>query len=179
MYWPKPGIKKHAERRWSRLDRVFFGFGTCQILSDVYLSEKPLAGFFAEWIVPSDGFSGTHTYATNGILAFDFHGYSLRENLLKHYWVGWEERFPGWGAEVTRANFNLLDAAELNLHEHLGSDQFFGDPIERAMRFLNRIKHTHAAATALHSNERGERPSNQITRPSCCTSEQRPHTARA
>lgn len=140
MYWPKPGIKQHPEKRWNRPDRIFFGFGACHILAGVFLEDTSLDGFYGEWIVPIEGNNGQHMYATNGTVAFDYHGYSLRERLLSHYWRGWRGRYPGWDATISRLDFPLLDTAELNKREHRGPDQFFGDPVARARNFISSIR---------------------------------------
>ncbi len=141
MYWPKPEIKKHPEERWNRPDRVFFGFGACHILAGVYLEDAPLDGFYGEWIVPIEGYNGNHIYVTDGSIAFDYHGYVQREKLLAHYWKGWRERYVGWNASVQKIDFPLLVTAELNKRNHLGPDQFFGDPVARARQFLLSFQH--------------------------------------
>ncbi|NJM81358.1 MAG: hypothetical protein HC844_01715 [Tabrizicola sp.] len=136
MYWPIPGIKKHPERRWNQPDRIFFGFGACHILAGVFLEEAPFHGFYGEWIVPIRGFAGTHIYVTNGLISFDFHGYTIRERLLARYGKGHRTRNPAWDAEVVKIDFDLLDTHELNARKHLGPDQYFGDPIPRARAFI-------------------------------------------
>jgi len=136
MYWPIPEIKKHPERRWNQPDRIFFGFGACHILAGVFLEQAPFKGFYGEWIVPRDGLSGDHMFVTNGLISFDFHGYSVREKLLARYWKGHQVRYPGWDGEVVKIDFSLLDTKELNARKHLGPDQYFGDPIPRARNFI-------------------------------------------
>ncbi|MFM8990442.1 MAG: hypothetical protein ACKOUS_12560 [Alphaproteobacteria bacterium] len=74
-----------CERRWKQPDRIFFGFGACHILAGVFLAETDLEGFHGEWIVSAEGFAGNHMYATNGRIAFDFHGYVLLARLLSRY----------------------------------------------------------------------------------------------
>ncbi|PZQ97941.1 MAG: hypothetical protein DI533_12445 [Cereibacter sphaeroides] len=148
MYRPKPGIKKHPERRWNRPDRIFFGFGACHILAGVWLENPPLPDFHAEWIVPDDGFSGTHFFVTDDTVAFDFHGYSLRQNLLDHIRKGWSARYPGWNATIQPVDFPLLDTATMNARKHLGPDQYFGDPLPCARRFIDRFDHPAAARHA-------------------------------
>lgn len=148
MYWPKPGLKRYPEKRWNRPDRIFFGFGACHILTGVYLNTSPLPGFFGERIIPQDGFTGSHIYATDGHVAFDYHGYSLLKNLQAHYWRGWSLRYPGWDANIQRVDFPLLDTVELNKRKHLGPDQYFGDPVERARNFIDRIDHNAGYARA-------------------------------
>lgn len=148
MYWPEPGIKRHPLKRWAKPDRIFFGFGACHILAGVYLRQAPLRGFYAERIVPAQGFPGTHIYVTDGVLSFDFHGYALRARLLAHYWRGWQARYPGWQAEIAPVTFDLLDTGALNAHKHLGPDQYPGDVVTRASAFLARISHSSAAEAA-------------------------------
>jgi len=136
MYWPEPGVKKHPERRWNQPDRIFFGFGACHILAGVFLEQAPFDDFYGEWIVPTDGFSGNHMYVTNGLISFDFHGYFIRERMLNRYWEGHRARYPGWNAEILKIDFPMLDTRELNARKHLGPDQYFGDPIPRARKFI-------------------------------------------
>jgi hypothetical protein len=148
MYWPEPGIKRDAQRRWNLPDRIFFGHGACHILDGVFLEIQPLPGFYAERIVPNEGFLGNHIYVTNGSIAFDFHGYSARERLLRHHRLGWSNRYQGWTAEIERLDFSLLDTAALNARKMLGPDQYFRDPAARAERFIARVDHMKAAGKA-------------------------------
>lgn len=140
MYRPKINLKNDPRKRWMQSDRVFFGFGACHILAGVFLEGPEHSGFWGEWIVPDEGFTGTHMYATNGVLAFDFHGYSLRENLLRKYWASHHKHCQGWKAKVVQIDFPLLDTKELNKRKHLGPDQYFADPRPRAKRFIASIE---------------------------------------
>ncbi len=136
MYWLKPGIKEHPEKRWALPDRAFFGFGACHILAGVFLKETSQPGFCAEWIVPRGDFRGSHIYVTNGAVTFDCRGYAETGRLLEHYSAGCAARFPGWDADVVRVDFDLLDTKALNKIKHRGPDQYFDDPIRRARRFI-------------------------------------------
>ncbi|TGS09904.1 hypothetical protein EN830_35295, partial [Mesorhizobium sp. M1C.F.Ca.ET.187.01.1.1] len=89
MYVLKHGIKKNPEKRWALPDRIFFGHGACAILAGTFLKHPPLEGFYGERIIPGEGFSGNHIYVTNGVIAFDYHGYCARERLLEHHARGW------------------------------------------------------------------------------------------
>ena len=140
MYWPRPGIKKHPEKRWKQPDRIFFGFGSCNILAGVFLETTPFTGFYGEWIVPVDAFSGTHMFVTNGEIAFDFHGYSFRNRLIAHHWRGHQAKFEGWNAQILKINFPLLHTVSLNSRKHMGPDQYYGDPVERAKLFISSKK---------------------------------------
>ncbi|WP_092423766.1 hypothetical protein [Alloyangia pacifica] len=142
MYRLKPGIKQNPQRRWELPDRIFFGHGACHILAGTYLEIAPLKGFHAERIIPGDGFAGNHIFVTDGEIAFDFHGYSLRNKLLLHHTSGWARvSDPGWYCRIEDVDFNLLDTRALNARKMLGPDQYFGDPRIRARSFLERIDH--------------------------------------
>lgn len=145
----KPGIKKDPERRWALPDRVFFENGACAILAGALLRQAPLPGFYAERIIPGEGFSGNHIYVTDGVIAFDYHGYSLRNHLLLHHTSGWAGRYAeGWHCLLERVNFDLLDTRDLNNNKMLGPDQYLHDPVVRAQKFLDRIDHVGASARA-------------------------------
>jgi len=97
MYRLKPGIKKDPVRRWALPDRVFFGNGACHILAGVYLLDSPLPGFFAERLVPAEGFAGSHVFVTDGTIAFDYHGYCDRSRLLQKHTNNWSREYnAGW-----------------------------------------------------------------------------------
>lgn len=149
MFEPKKNVKHDPEQQWGLPDRIFFGFGACHILAGTFLNESSLHGFYAEWIDPNDGLSGTHVYVTNGLWSFDFHGYSLREQLLAKYWQGQRARQANWDAEIYRVGFSLLDTVELNKRAHKGPDQYFRDPIPRARRFILSKKVPDALTRAL------------------------------
>ena len=143
----KPGVKCDPVLRWALPDRAFFGNGACHILAGVFLDQPPLPGFYAERIIPGDGFAGNHIYVTNGTVAFDHHGYSSRLRLLNHHTNGWSRRYPhGWWCLLERVDFDLLNTGELNSRKMLGPDQFLHDPVKRARSFIDRINHHSAMA---------------------------------
>jgi hypothetical protein len=41
-----------------------------------------------------------------------------------------------WDANIVKIDYPLLDTAEFNQRQHRGPDQYFGDPIPRARRFI-------------------------------------------
>lgn len=153
MYVLKPGLKKDPVRRWALPDRIFFGYGACHILAGVFL-KKPVPGFWAEWIVPTEGFAGNHIYVTDGLVAFDFHGYSLRNRLRAHHRSGWSSRQPGWDCCVEKVDFDLLDTAALNARKMLGPGQYLHDPVERAHAFVDRVDHANALGRAACASDR-------------------------
>lgn len=150
MYHLKPGVKRDPIRRWALPDRIFFGHGACAILAGVFLRKPPWPGFHAERIVPVEGFSGNHIFVTNGTIAFDYHGYSLRNRLLLHFTKAWARHSgEGWACHLERVDFDLLETQDLNNNKMLGPDQYLRDPIERAFRFIGKIDHERAYARAL------------------------------
>jgi len=154
MYKMKPGVKKDPVRRWALPDRVFFGNGACHILAGVFLTVESDLNFFAERIIPGDGFAGNHIYVTNGTIAFDFHGYSSRLRLLQHHTSAWSGQYSGgWNCILERVEFDLLSTAELNRRKMLGPDQYGEDPVSRAQVFIQRIDHNKGmdkAARTIH-----------------------------
>ena len=155
MYALKAGVKQDPHRRWRLPDRIFFGHGACHTLAGVFLKYPPLAGFYAERIIPADGFGGNHVYVTDGMIAFDHHGYTLRLRLLRYHTNGWARRNgEGWTCRLERVGFALLSTPVLNARKMRGPDQYLCDPIPRARRFIQRIDHTSAAIKA-RRKERG------------------------
>lgn len=145
MYRMKPGIKKDQDRRWSLPDRVFFAYGACHILAGTYLKLNPLIGFYAERIIPGDDFAGNHIYVTDGIISFDFHGYSCRNKLVQFHTNNWSGEYSeGWHCQLEKVEFDLLCTAELNARKMLGPDQYKYDATERAVKYLSSINHDSA-----------------------------------
>jgi hypothetical protein len=148
MYVLKPGIKADPHRQCSLPDRVFFGYGACHILAGVFLDQPPLPGFYAERVVPAEGFLGNHVYVTNGVIAFDYHSYSSRDRLLEHHKRVWSSQYNSWLCAIERVNYKLLYTADLNMRQMRGPDQYLHDPIPRARRFIEQREHADAAAKA-------------------------------
>ncbi len=141
MYVLDPAIRKGTARHWALPDRIFFGNGACHILAGVFLERFPAGGFDAYWVKPAAGFSGNHVFVTDGEVAFDYHGYSALPRLLRHHDKVWSSRFHGWTAESLRVDFLLLNTFELNVRDMRGPDQYPGDVVQRAHRYLDRINH--------------------------------------
>jgi len=153
MYKLKAGIKNDPLRRWALPDRVFFGHGACHILAGVFLKSEHATGFFAERIIPQDGFSGNHIYVTDGSIAFDYHGYSDRLRLLQQHTSGWADHHPqGWNCVLERVEFDLLNTTELNCRNMLGPNQYDKNPIPRAQSFIQRIDHGKGVESAARTS---------------------------
>ena len=69
---------------------------------------------------------------TDGVIAFDYHGYSARERLLGHH-----RKSAGWNCTIEKVDYDLLDTAELNQRQMLGPDQYLYDPVPRPIGSLN------------------------------------------
>ncbi|MEL6463324.1 MAG: hypothetical protein AAFQ58_00015 [Pseudomonadota bacterium] len=141
MFRLKPGTKQDPARRWALPDRAFFAHGACHILAGTYLLDPPRAGLRAERIVPSGPFPGNHVYLTDGDVAFDYRGYVDRTRLLAWFRTAWGKHVPNWSGTVSAVTFDLLDTAALNARKMRGPDQYHGDPIARAHRFLAHKSH--------------------------------------
>ncbi len=155
VYVLKSGIKTDPERRWALPDRIFFGYGACHILAGVYLDDRPRHGLWAERVIARDGRPGGHAYVTDGAIAFDHHGYVLRDRLLAHHERGWRGRYDGWSCDVVPVDFDLLDTAALNARRMRGPDQYLHDPVPRARAFIARRASPRPAcwmATALRAS---------------------------
>ena len=148
VYRLKPGVKQDHMRRWALPDRIFFGHGACHILAGVYLADAPLSGFHAERIIPHGSVPGGHMYVTDGEIAFDYHGYSLRGRLLDHHRRSWSVDYPGWTCDIERVDFPILAANALNSRKMLGPDQYLHNAIPRARAFLARREHAALSARA-------------------------------
>ncbi len=154
MYVMKPGMKRDQQKRWALPDRIFFGHGACHILAGVYLREAPLAGFHAERVIPAAGLPGNHIYVTDGQIAFDYHGYSRRVDLLDHHSRCWSRQHQGWTCRIELVDFGLLDTVQLNQRKMLGPDQFYEDPTPRARRVGARVNHVAASQKAARAWDR-------------------------
>lgn len=135
-----PGaIKRDPLRRWQLSDRVFFGHGACHILAGVFLADHRRPELHAYWICPTGGLPGFHIFVSDGLHAFDYHGYSSHQALVRQHQKGWRRQHPEWRAGVTRVDFDLLSTEALNAHRMLGPDQYFQDPRPRAREFIQRF----------------------------------------
>ena len=135
-----PETKKDPEQFWSLHDRPFFGFGACHILAGVFLLQPENSDFKGVWIKPRGEFRGNHVIVTNGIWAFDYHGYSRSEKLLDHFRESQTNSSPGWISDQITVEFNLLCTKALNANNMRGPDQYFKNPMPRAKEFINRFK---------------------------------------
>ena len=125
--------------QWALPDRIFFACGACQVLAYAAVQAYGEAGFRSYWIRPAPGFRGNHIVASDGVAAFDYHGWSSLARLLDHTEAKARRRWPGW-------SFDLVDIApEVLISEDLSRaagchmrepGQFLHDALPRAAAFL-------------------------------------------
>ena len=143
MYRIGPGIKRDPVRRWALPDRVFFACGACHILTYAFLQRYPPARYRSLWLKPAPGFTGNHIVATDGTRAFDFHGHSNWPVLLDHTKAKARRWWPGWDADlIDLPPHVLVSEAESRRYDGLWlrqPDQYLGDALARANRFLDRF----------------------------------------
>ena len=142
MYLLRPGIKEDPVRRWNLPDRVFFAAGACHVLAHAFLERFPAAGFGPVWVRPRPGLTGNHVFVTNGDLAFDYHGYALYSELVRHYTKRARRLFPGWECDIVPVTVSLVNRDEAKA---IGMDireprQFLHDALPHAHRYLDRFE---------------------------------------
>lgn len=83
---------------------------------------------------------------------FDYRGYVPRDRMLAWFRAAWSEQVPGWSGTIEAVDFELLSTRALNARKMRGPDQYFGDPIARARRFI--AGKTHGTTLLAKSNTR-------------------------
>ena len=143
MYVLKPGVKRDPVRRWALPDRIFFGHGACHILAGVYLEAPPFKGLYGERIEPLAGAPGSHVYVTDGVIAFDYHGYTRWSELLEHTKTKARRLWPGWDCALTDLPMDVLvSGPKSRTYEGLWlrePKQFLHDAMPRAETFVARF----------------------------------------
>lgn len=147
MYILAPWKKEDPVIRWNLPDRIFFGHGACHILAGVFLRDDIDSSFNPFWIKPTKH-PGMHVFLSDGQIAFDYHGYSVLNHLAKHHWKVWKHQYQDWDATIEPVDFDLLSTSDLNHRNMRGADQYHGEPIRRAVRFIHRIDHGAASDRA-------------------------------
>lgn len=144
MYFPRRNVKRIPELQWALPDRIFFACGACHILAYAFVEKFPESGFRAVWIKPHQSFTGNHIVATDGILTFDFHGYSKWDKLLAHAKRKNGQRMPGWDCTLIELPRDILISETKSMtYEGLrlrGPEQYLHDALPRARAFLNCFK---------------------------------------
>jgi hypothetical protein len=144
MFYPKRNVKRFPELQWALPDRIFFACGACHILAYAFLERFPGRGFHAVWFKPDKGFTGNHVVATDGEIAFDFHGYSRWDKLLAHARRKNGHRMPGWNCALVELPPDVLvSEAKSKTYDGLwlrGPEQYLHDALPRARAYLDRFR---------------------------------------
>jgi len=90
-------------------------------------------------IVPDRGFRGGHVIATDGTLAFDYHGFSSHPRFIVRYWRKIRAYFPGWRGSLVDLSGEFWTEAWFSRYQYRQPHQFLADPTERALRFIRQI----------------------------------------
>jgi hypothetical protein len=143
MYIIDPAIKRDPPRQWALPDRVFFAAGACHILAYAFLERYPGAGFKPIWIKPGAGHIGNHIVASDGEVAFDYHGYTSLAALVAHTRAKAARWWPGWNAELIELPPDVLvSEAKSRTYGRLWlrePRQYLHDALPRAHAFVARF----------------------------------------
>lgn len=137
--------KQNLEDRWNLTDRVFFACGACHILAHAHLDSFPQKQGKAIWLKPYNGFTGNHIVVDLGDEIFDYHGYSKKDNFLKHTFKKARHYWPDWNADIIELPKDvLISESKSRKYEGLWlrePKQFLHDAMPRAHAFLERFDH--------------------------------------
>jgi hypothetical protein len=139
MIFRDPQLKSDPLRNWNRSDRAFFAAGACHILAHCFLERFPDAGFSPILLLPRDGFRGSHVFVSDGITAFDYHGFSDENRLVASMVGKLRRRFPGWQGEMFSISNSLTGREFCERYSHRMLHQYLHDPLPRAEAFLARL----------------------------------------
>ncbi len=120
---------------WQRPDRAFFAAGACHILAQQMAERTP--GLTVVHLRPHDNRPGSHVYATDGQLAFDFNGWTDEADLIAANVNACRVADPSWCYDrvIVDADFDSYWRA----HNHRTPEQYPGDVVTRAQRFIDTL----------------------------------------
>jgi len=138
-------IKLDPEKRWALSDKVFFACGACHILAHEFLKQFPELKFEPYWIRPTTTFRGNHVFVTDHATVFDWHGYSDKDKFLAHYFKRYQQKYPGWSADLIPLSIDLTSReACLSIGmDTRGVDGYLKDPLPRARDYLKKFERQH------------------------------------
>jgi len=143
----QPGIlysRTASERRdpflaWQRDDKAFFASGACHILAHMFLSLHIDEGYELIYIRPVDNLPGNHYYASNGIWAFDYNGWTPEEELLSVTRQAYSEKYEGWDFERIVIKEGLPRHIASGDHKLRPPEYFPHLPWERAYKYIQQF----------------------------------------
>ena len=139
MYVIDRAKKADLNKQWSLPDRVFFACGACQVLAYATVQQFAPSGFKTIWIKPGASFRVNHIITTDGDWAFDYHGWSKLDRLLKHTQTKAARWWPGWTFTLVDIPPPVLisEQASKDFGCHMRQpDQFLHNALPRAEAFL-------------------------------------------
>jgi hypothetical protein len=136
------GAKRDPIKQWALPDRVFFAAGACHMLAYAFLDLYPASAFEPIWIRPASGHTGNHIVLVRNELVFDYHGFSVWSRYWAHTTRRANQSWPGWSADIVSIRQEALVSRRLaRTYEGLWMkepQEFLGDPLTRARRYLQR-----------------------------------------
>lgn len=142
-YRATPAIKSNPVLSWARDDKNFFAAGACHILAFLFIQLHPNEGFEFIHIKPKDGFGGNHVYASNGIWAFDYDGWTKETELLRVTEEAYSKEEPEWDYDRVVVTDNLEDFCKNN--NHRSPSYFLHLPWKRAYDYINQFDSQYSA----------------------------------
>jgi hypothetical protein len=130
------GQKAADKVHWDRSDLEFFKAGACHILAHVFLETFENAGFSAYIIHPLSAERGFHVFVARGDVAFDYRGYSSREQLVQDFIRQRTVQDPKWRCDVTSLPPPVVTAEFCEQYKHRNFNQYHHDPRPRARAYL-------------------------------------------
>ena len=135
-------MRTDAERRnqrisWARSDRAFFASGACHVLAFRLVHRHPDGQFRVVLIRPHEERPGSHAYATDGVWAFDFNGWTLESTLLTESADECRRRWPSWDFDRIEVEVDHDLDHFCRRWGHRPPTDFAFDVVKRADRFID------------------------------------------
>lgn len=138
-YARSPLERKDPFVAWQRDDKAFFASGACHILAHMFLCLHQGEGFQLIYLRPKRNLPGNHLYASNGIWAFDFNGWTHEEELLSVTRQAYTQKYPGWDFERIVIKEGLPAYIARGDHQLRPPEYFPHLPWERAYKYIQQF----------------------------------------
>ncbi len=125
---------------WARPDRALFAAGACHVLALRMIERFPDLGFSVHYMRPTNSDRGHHLFASDGITAFDFNGYSEAQLLRAVNIAALRSEQPNWQGRFEALDLDLPSFC--TRFSHRLPAQFPGDVIRRADRYIDQLTAT-------------------------------------
>lgn len=131
--------KRDQAWNWNRGDRAFFASGACHVLAHEFLRRREAQGFSPWEIAPAAGFRGSHVFASDGDVVFDYHGWSRHAAFVEHHVRKLGRFFPGWHGDVREISGTFWTEEWFATSQSRRPSQYYRDPTARANAFIDRL----------------------------------------